>query len=481
MNKKSIFKAAGLLLFISTFVACSSAKEDIYDPGAKEKTTKETYRTNFMKKYPNVSLDQSWDLSCQSSEYTLAGSAKSRMITRGEGYTMTKKSELYEVDNDVVKWLQKEFNGADARSKGRPFYMTVPSNNFSIMPIFQNKANGIWDLHMVVDGEDILVWHKSEDMEIKKVGSDTWTNLLDIPQEKKGSVYKDWTRNTLKGTATAVRGPEFVFSGMPVGKEISFYLEITSTTSKVHDVGDKIGSLIGNMISIPLAKDVAGGCPWPKNIDTNKEISFIACEDGKAGRCDWSLNDVIFMVVGDPDLPTTVELTDGTPIVEKRTVRYMIEDLGSVDDFDFNDIVVDVEQARTTTPIMQTITDKNGNQILWLTGWKDETYTQKATIRHLGGTLPFKLQIGNTEINDMEPKMNSNPDKEYTVTGWNPDTNNVTAYVQENSSSDVKFNTVPFPKAGEAPMIIAVNPSQAWMNERTSIPEEWFIDNRTDD
>jgi hypothetical protein len=31
-----------------------------------------------------------------------------------------------------------------------------------------------------------------------------------------------------------------------------------------------------------------------------------------------------------------------------------------------------------------------------------------------------------------------------------------------------------FPKAGEAPMIIAVDPSEAWMNERQSVPESWF-------
>ncbi len=469
---------------LSVVLALSGCKsEDVYDPSAQENDVKTSYNANFKQKYANVDLNQNWDLSCQSSEYNLGSTAQSRMVTRGDeqGYTMSKKSELYEVDNDVVKWLQKEFPGTDARSKGRPFYMTVPSNSFSIMPIFQNKANGIWDLHMVVDGEDILVWHKSEDMYIKKVGSDDWTALKDIPQQLSGSVYKDNTRNTLAGTATAIKGPEFVFTNMPVGKEISFYLEITATTSKVHDVGDKIGSIIGNMVSIPLEKDEEGGCPWPKNIDEDKEVSFIACEDGKAGRCDWSLNDVIFMVVGNPDLPTTVELTDGTPIVEKRTVRYMIEDLGSVDDFDFNDIVVDVEQQRTTTPIMQTITDKNGNKILWLTGWKEEPYTQKATIRHLGGTLPFKLTIGDTEINDVKPNLNSDPDKEYTVSGWNPDTHNVTVQVKQNSSNGINYNTIPFPKAGEVPMIIAVNPSDAWMKERKSVPESWFIDERTDD
>ncbi len=479
MRQIHIFYALGMLL---AFSACSS-NEDVCDSSTIESEVKASYSKNFKAKYAKVDLNRDWDLSSKSSEFNLSGTSQSRMQTRAEvtSYTMTKKEDLYEVDNDVVKWLQKEFPGTDARSKGKPFYMRVPSSNFSIIPIFQNKANGIWDLHMVVDGEDILVWKKSEDMYIKKVGSNEWTALLDIPQQKSGQVYKDMTRNTLAETATAVKGPEFHFSGMPEGKEISFYLEITETTSRVHDVGDKIGSLIGNMLSIPLATDVEGGCPWPKNIDENKQVSFIACEDGKAGRCDWSLNDVIFMVVGDPDIPSTIELTDGTPIVEKRTVRYMIEDLGSTDDFDFNDVVVDVEQTRTTTPIFQTITDKSGKQIQWLTGWKEEPYTQKATIRHLGGILPFRLQIGDTEITENEPKINTNPDEEYTVSGWNPETHNILVQVKQNSSNSVNFNTIPFPKSGDVPMIIAVNPSLGWMNERQSIPESWFIDNRTDD
>jgi hypothetical protein len=33
---------------------------------------------------------------------------------------------------------------------------------------------------------------------------------------------------------------------------------------------------------------------------------------------------------------------------------------------------------------------------------------------------------------------------------------------------------IKFPKAGEAPMIIAVDPSQQWMKERVSVPSEWF-------
>ena len=34
--------------------------------------------------------------------------------------------------------------------------------------------------------------------------------------------------------------------------------------------------------------------------------------------------------------------------------------------------------------------------------------------------------------------------------------------------------TITFPKAGTAPMIIAVDPTQKWMQEQKSVPASWF-------
>jgi hypothetical protein len=45
--------------------------------------------------------------------------------------------------------------------------------------------------------------------------------------------------------------------------------------------------------------------------------------------------------------------------------------------------------------------------------------------------------------------------------------------VKQSANSKV-YNNVTFPKAGEAPMIIAVEPTQAWMKERVSVPSDWF-------
>ena len=66
-----------------------------------------------------------------------------------------------------------------------------------------------------------------------------------------------------------------------------------------------------------------------------------------------------------------------------------------------------------------------------------------------------------------------NYDKEldwFEVKGWNPDKNNISVTVEGNP------NDITFPKTGEAPKVIAVDPTTNWMFERTPAPESWFKD-----
>lgn len=153
-----------------------------------------------------------------------------------------------------------------------------------------------------------------------------------------------------------------------------------------------------------------------------------------------------------------------TPAPYPITKRYFVEDLGSKDDFDFNDIVFDVSQ--------------------------NEAGKQKCIIRALGGTLDFTLKVGNAEwtksvdgvnagyeVKTMyntkaTPKWDENL-AEFDVTGWNPQNNNITVLVKSNVSGDVIIE-IPFPKTGEVPMIIAVKEFVDWQLERVSLPEDWW-------
>ena len=144
--------------------------------------------------------------------------------------------------------------------------------------------------------------------------------------------------------------------------------------------------------------------------------------------------------------------------------RYFVEDLGSKDDFDFNDIVFDV-------------IDDNGSQ--------------KCIIRAMGGTLDFTLNIGNTtwtksvegvkkdyKVGTMYNTQGTiEYDKvlaEFPVTGWNPETNNISVDVKSNVSENVIVK-IPFPKKGEVPMILAFKTVTDWQTERESLPEGWWF------
>ena len=161
-----------------------------------------------------------------------------------------------------------------------------------------------------------------------------------------------------------------------------------------------------------------------------------------------------------------------TPAPYPITKRYFVEDLGSKDDFDFNDIVFDLSQ--------------------------DATGKQKCIIRAMGGTLDFILKIADTPVWTKSVEgvakgyvvgtmYNTQPtpewDKnlaEFDVTGWDPQSNNIKVSVKSNVSEGVIID-IPFPKTGEIPMIMAVKGFVNWQLERESLPERyWFIPNYPD-
>lgn len=145
--------------------------------------------------------------------------------------------------------------------------------------------------------------------------------------------------------------------------------------------------------------------------------------------------------------------------------RYFVEDLGSKDDFDFNDIVFDV------------IEETDGSQ--------------KCIIRAMGGTLDFTLKIGDTtwtksvegEAAGYSEKTMYNTqgtivyDKvlaEFPVTGWDYNANNISVEVKSTVSDDVIIK-IPFPKKGEIPMILAFKTVTNWQTERESLPDNWYV------
>ena len=142
--------------------------------------------------------------------------------------------------------------------------------------------------------------------------------------------------------------------------------------------------------------------------------------------------------------------------------------MGRIGDFDFNDIVFDVVQLA------------DGSQTCY--------------VRALGGTVDIAITVGDVTWRKGEKKVinkdgeeedavitqmynTTPPDEEwilaqFPVTGWNPETNNVTVTVYlENETKPGTFYpmVVNFPDDGDVPMMVAVNVTKLWMVEKTSI------------
>ena len=462
MNK-NFFKFLGLAIIGIAFSSC--VKNDFEEQNeAIFSQHKAEYEANFIKKYGEVDPNKSWDMSSHQPQYSLTSMYDAPIAsTRSTDTYSQTKSSGFTVEKDVLTWFfQNTPAGQNNLRQGNPFSVLVTAAEFTIVPIFQGNAKKYWQLWMHVDGvaNDIQIWEKGEDLSYRKDG-----NLTSVGKGQAG-VSKD---------ADEVVAPAITFSGMPAGK-MHFYLKAWSTPEAYENDPQqtqytKLTSLNRKMLSMD-------GCTKPKGVPDNVSYRIIGCED-------WTDNDyedLAFLLYGNF---TIEEPRDVYEVIPKR---YMVEDLGSTDDFDFNDVVIDLfnEYKTTYTYSMsgneETVVDTDGPHLI----------NQWAIVRAAGGTLDFTIKIGNSTT--WTKSQHVTPVTEMKNTGWDGainyngqigdkfDIKNMEwDSVNDNISIEVEgkdgysgVHYIPFPKEGEIPMIIAVDTSVNWMYERNSVPDSWI-------
>ncbi len=525
------------ILGVSVLSSCEE-----YNPFSEQELFNQEYSKNFFAQYGNFPAGQSWDFSdaprtapTDPSIFDLGREGVTRAATRAGGHTPEADEEVsledaktagvlsvpsgtpgaaddpyYYLEPDTYDWLKKNLpEGKINTPKGSPFVFRYESpsttdQRFAIIPFYQGFGTVHYKLHMVaVDQEkDYIIW-------------DNWPMGTGTPTNPDGSVgTSDFQVNTKDYQAKPesqnwvnvkkadklddlfykqVRSKPMIISGLT--GEFYFYLELTSLFSQYGDPGEHQSSKEGMMLALD--------CPIPEHInnyktlfgvDNSKTISqvmVIGCEDSK--KADWDINDIAFMIVGLTDLPQKIE--------RKYSKRYLIEDLGTTVDFDFNDVVVDV----TETVVINT------------DGTDGEVLAQEAVLRHKCGTVPFQVYFCDE---DGDPKFNGggNPavfdrmnghvqgqaeqytyfddegvrvrlvyikkgdekDKDkvnYKQLGgafWEPEKNNIriTVYDDRSDNSHGTIKTGHFNKPGEtrAPYIIAVPTTQMWTAESVNFP-----------
>ena len=455
--------------------AVSCSKSDVFDPGqaeeikkaqeeAKIEQAKTDYEANFVEKYGEVDPNQSWDFSTGTPTISLPSSSV-KAGTRAGGYERKNSGDVYSDEKDqyyefpaatINKMKEVFVEGHDNRSLGTSFAMNAPKNAIYIMPMYMGKSGGNFELWMHVDGiaEDILVWSKWEDLQVKPTANSTWKNVKD---HNSGS--------NCVGVA-AIRSKYYKFSGLPENAVMHFYLKIKQAASGYNETNQILTSISGYMRDFKFGNE---GFPTGlkgigENI-TKPEAMIIGVEDATTGLSDHDYNDVVFMVYGEPYVPQTFKVEEFETTYSKR---YMIEDLGSTDDFDFNDIVVDVQETFT----QKITTDQQGIE----TTSDPVLKGQKAIIRHLGGILPFELTIGSTKLDKMggPSTFQTDTNLEFEVNGWNRTANNISIKVYQGTASEAA-NVVNFPQTGAIPMIIATDTNVAWSAERVEFNWKEFM------
>jgi hypothetical protein len=411
MMKKSTFTNS-MMLLAAGIVMASCAKTDVFEENQKNygEQQKSEYKANYVAKYGQPDANQNWDFAVTSN------AAKTRA---GEGFVfkdLEYPSQFYTyIRNDKDQFANKI---ASAEVKTWNPYMKVqliPSavhttkkdHNFALGIYYNNN------LYAVCNGFKVLknAWGYNYDPK-------GW-ELLDFDD----AVCSLGRNIDTRDLASADNMFWAAFS---------------------YDLEDIWRDFIGKT-NISDYK-----------INSYKEITI-------NGRTYWC-----FDCTGDGDYSNLVCLAEGATGIEAKpqpiSKRYFVEDLGSKDDFDFNDIVFDV-------------IDDNG--------------TQKCIVRAMGGTLDFTLHIGDTEWTksvdgvaagyNVKTMYNTQStivwDKvlaEFPVTGWNPNTNNIKVKVNSSVSNDVIIE-IPFPKKGEVPMIISFPTVTDWQKERESLPENWWV------
>ena len=457
----------GKLFLIGSFAVLgvaltSCSKTDVFDSNAEIEKQKDDYASTFVKKYGEIDPNQSWDFCTMAPSYSLESS--SRALTRDGDANVNADAVEGEmlVEKATIDWMSTNMKaGANNVAKGKPFYLQVPNNSFTIVPIFQGTASYYWQLWMYVDGVgDKLIWSKGDIKYITSDGSTDWKS--------------PGTGNTGMNNAYQIKAPTYEFNNLPENANMYFYLKVWSSYSDFENNTinpRKLTSL--NQMMLALIN-----CPSPANVPAGNEVSIIGCEDNASG--DFDYEDLVFMMYGNPAPP--IKHVD--EVIKSTPKRYMMEDLGEEHpDFDFNDVVVDVISGREKWKIEYEILKNGGWNLIKET--KIEDLPDIAVVRAAGGILDFTLTIGNTtwtksaKFPNYQAMLNTGRDGEidydkeldsFKVEGWNPTANNISVTVEG------KNNAISFPEAGKAPVIIAVDPTTNWMFERTPAPKSWFTE-----
>ena len=463
MKLRSLLCVGSMAVLGVAFTSCSKG-EELYDSGAIVAMQKSEYATNFEKKYGPIDPNQTWDFATME-PITYLPSTSSAGTRSGEGdVTQVGEAGTMSIGNAVVTWMHANMEaGKNNSTKGSPFISVTDQRKFTIVPFYQGCASYFWELWMNVGGKDVKIWTKNQALRYKESSS--------------SSEWKSPTNSGIPLSAAEIEAPTYTFEATP-NQNMYFFLKVWTGGDDAYTRGDP-SSRISSLDNMMLALEGVEGLT---NIPEDSEVTVIGCEDKSKGS-DRDFEDLVFIMYGP-------KVTHVDKVEVRETKRYMMEDLGTTDDFDFNDVVVDV--ANVYMKKITFVKNANGVEVVDKEEEIPGTRHQEAIVRAAGGIYDFTLTIGNTTWSKSDKLtadqmyntgwggstiFRSGKESElakFDVTGWVYDDNNISVTVVGKGPNDDGVKTIKFPKKGEAPMMIAVDKKQEWMTERSSVPSSWW-------
>lgn len=529
------------------------------------------YDRNFIAKYGEIAPDQNWDLS----KYAVQTFPETRAMPDLNNCAFDRISDAsinthvaLDIENEwyyVEPHLLEAFNynlgeGLDNTKQGTTDFEFVSTGApFYIVPLFQGISGLETELHMEVtyDGHvyDKEIWTKGQNLQKQVYGSLEWVNIAEKTDtysnyHNKAEYEAIYNGSSFGAKATRSKPIRCI---VPAGATIRMYVHVTKgrlatgvntqNGNEAHDnnlayTGVKQYSDEGKMIS--LSESLFNIPESAKRF--GKHAMIIGCEDASYGtetvtvyRGDGSsgtkvapnkefegakvdswngdndMNDLVFMFV-----------YDDLDLKEKDVIRkrYLIEDLGSVADWDFNDIVVDVYQRKENGVVVEQkamIRQKCGTTDFDILFKKNGNYSNS-----IFGTQPGRVRDSKSDSNWQSPMPEVTSGNEITLVDlstkmingewpWDPAENNIVVrvYPATNNIDESKPNIpngdgnypssgtinsddwqngvatdnstttnqqmadrgilVTFPKYGQVPRIIAVDTDFPWTDENQDI------------
>lgn len=431
-------KITSLVASVSALLLITSCSHEAdFDSTAYVQQKKNEYAQNFVKRYGEIDPNQTWDFTSGATLSTTRVGAPHTPVYMQDLYGLDfTKSQNIAIYNAIKTQLPD-----NVEKTGKKAVLIAPGNPFVIYSL---TTQGSWKHTLYVKVGNQGTWLHQK----------TWGNL-------NNPVCNGMTVGYTFLGSPVIANMYGILINAPAGTRIEVYLKIEGQKTAV-------GTGTGNAIIV----DAGGAKPEvPNGLKGYDDVKYIGIEDNINGG-DKDYNDVVLAMLGYPNVPVEKPIVDNKTYTETTTLskRYMVEDLGETDDFDFNDIVIDVEEETTTT---HTVTLTDGEITSDVVSGTSKT--QKAILRHRGGIYPFSIKIGNSFTSDEFPGvLSDDPNEEITIpeNAWDSEANNISLNVRDTNTGAVVI--IPFAMKGEAPMMVAMDTSIEWMPERKAVSKSWF-------